>query len=229
MASLQEETPARNMDGEAEARALRVSEAVARIVGRRDSAPPSAGPDKDRAPSRPGPDRGLEAARERWRRTFEARGPREPEPERLPLERPPAKREIVKEQSARPVIAAKPEPIIRHAAAAVVVGDRRLSLASRCLLVALSWRYRPGRPWRGSLNALCPVVGVTERAARRAIQEAMAAGHLVRIGRNLWWPAVEDATGTNWRPAEQLALPLVETGDQSAFDYLASRTRKPDS
>ena len=218
MHSLQDETPARNMEGDAEARAVRAAEAVARIIGRPDSAPARSG--QGSAPS--GPDRGLEAARQRLRRAFEARGPRKPEPERLPLDEP--KQPIVKRQPARPVVAAgKPEPVIRLAAAAIAAGDVRLWMATRVLLVALSWRYRPGRPWRGNIVELARILGIPRRTAYAAVKQAIECGHLVRLAGALWWPVIESAAGTGWQPPEQLELPLIETGDQAALDYLTSR------
>lgn len=118
-------------------------------------------------------------------------------------------------------------PGLRLAAAATVVGDRRLRSSTKLLLASLAWQYWPGRPWRGDVESLGALSGLGRSAAYEALEEACRHGHLHaeaaqgRRSRTIWWPVIEIAAETGWTPPEQYALPLQESLDRAAVAYIA--------
>ena len=117
-------------------------------------------------------------------------------------------------------------PGLRLAAVAAAASDLRMRARTRLFMVNFGWRYWPGRPWRGEVEELGALTGLKRTAAYDAFNEAVAYGHLHSDSassgrRTAWWPVVEIAAETDWRPPEQFELNFRQSLDQTAVDYLA--------
>ena len=116
-------------------------------------------------------------------------------------------------------------PGLRLAAAAAAAADARLLDSTKLMMMSFAWRYWPGRPWRGDIEQLGALTGLQRSTSYAALNQAVEYGYLhsdsARGGRRaFWWPVVEIAAETNWKPPEQFELNFHQTRDRTAADYI---------
>ncbi len=117
-------------------------------------------------------------------------------------------------------------PGLRLAAAAAAAADERLFDSAKLMMMSFAWRYWPGRPWRGDIEQLGALTGLQRTTSYNALNQAVECGYLcsesARGGRRtFWWPVVEIAAETDWKPPEQFELNFHQTRDRTAADYIA--------
>ena len=116
-------------------------------------------------------------------------------------------------------------PGLRLAAAAAAAADARLLASTKLMMMSFAWRYWPGRPWRGDIEQLGALTGLQRSTSYDALNQAVEYGYLhsdsARGGRRaFWWPVVEIAAQTDWKPPEQFELNFHQTRDRTAADYI---------
>ena len=110
----------------------------------------------------------------------------------------------------------------RKAADAVAATDSRLKDSTVRFFSLLTWRYRPGRIYRGAAKELGEHAGLAYRTTKQAVSELKRYGYLARLRGGWIVPIVEQKLPPEERAGrEQATFPFIEWDTSGAAKYLS--------